>query len=495
MKKPNNVLLYRGNLHVLNRLGNLRDKYNSKLLLKVMLLLCLGLLPAFGTLAAKETENLKEVYHIYVDDVHVGAVDKKDVVQQVINDKVLLGLETYEDLKVSLAEEISIIPEKSFQLTYDNKKVVEYLEDHLTIAIQAEAIIIDETSVGYFANEEDASEVLKEYKLKYVDKEDLEKIEDEALESKKKQKELSVDDVVLSDVVFSKEVSIQSEIALPDEVLTIDQGVELLEKGTLEEKIHKVDKGEVMGNIAKEYDLSTKELLKLNPDLTEDSVLKIDQKMNVTAYESFVDVLITEHKKVEEEIDYDTEVIESKEMYKGEEEVKQKGKNGKKEVQYLIEKENKQVIDRKTVSEKVTKKPVDKVIVKGTKVIPSRGTGDIIWPANGGYVSSHQGKRWGSFHKGIDIAGPSSREISAADHGVVESVGYDGGYGNKVVINHNNGMKTIYAHLNSFQVKVGQVVEKGMPLGVMGSTGNSTGIHLHFEVYQDGNLKNPMDYF
>src|SRR5699024_10251340 len=104
-------------------------------------------------------------------------------------------------------------------------------------------------------------------------------------------------------------------------------------------------------------------------------------------------------------------------------------------------------------------------------------------------------ERWGRTHKGIDIARPSNRAILAADHGVVTSAGYNsGGYGNKIVINHNNGMKTIYAHLDSISVKSGQKVEKGMEIGVMGSTGRSTGIHLHFEVYKNGKLKNPMSY-
>lgn len=98
-------------------------------------------------------------------------------------------------------------------------------------------------------------------------------------------------------------------------------------------------------------------------------------------------------------------------------------------------------------------------------------------------------------HKGIDIARPANRNILAADNGVVEFAGYDnGGYGNKIIINHNNGMKTVYAHLSSISVSVGQTVEKGKVIGIMGSTGNSTGIHLHFELYKNGALQNPLDY-
>src|SRR5699024_8191581 len=105
---------------------------------------------------------------------------------------------------------------------------------------------------------------------------------------------------------------------------------------------------------------------------------------------------------------------------------------------------------------KVVKEPVKKIVRIGTKVIPSRGTGELIWPADGGYISSYVGTRWGRMHKGIDIARPNSRTIMAADNGVVIEAGYSGGYGNKIVINHNNGMKTVYAHLSSIGVHVGQ---------------------------------------
>ena len=97
-------------------------------------------------------------------------------------------------------------------------------------------------------------------------------------------------------------------------------------------------------------------------------------------------------------------------------------------------------------------------------------------------------------HKGLDIARPSNRSILAADNGVVVSAGADGSFGNKIVINHNNGLKTLYAHLSSIDVSVGQTVEKGSKIGVMGSTGNSTGIHLHFEVHKNGVFQNPLNY-
>ena len=72
--------------------------------------------------------------------------------------------------------------------------------------------------------------------------------------------------------------------------------------------------------------------------------------------------------------------------------------------------------------------------------------------------------------------------------------GTSGTYGNRIVINHNNGFTTLYGHLSSINVEVGQVVEKGSVIGIMGSTGNSTGTHLHFEVEKNGSLENPLSY-
>ena len=129
-----------------------------------------------------------------------------------------------------------------------------------------------------------------------------------------------------------------------------------------------------------------------------------------------------------------------------------------------------------------------------TKEISSHGTGSFIWPADGGYISSEQGPRWGKMHRGVDIAQPNSKTIHAADHGTVVEAGISGGYGNKIRINHNNGYETIYAQLELMDVEVGDTVESGAKIGVMGSTGHSTGTHLHFEILKNGRLVDPLDF-
>ncbi|MBN1574748.1 MAG: peptidoglycan DD-metalloendopeptidase family protein [Deltaproteobacteria bacterium] len=113
------------------------------------------------------------------------------------------------------------------------------------------------------------------------------------------------------------------------------------------------------------------------------------------------------------------------------------------------------------------------------------------WPTDG-LVYSLFGVRWGRMHKGIDISGHSGTPIVAPREGKVSFAGWKGGYGNTVIIEHPDNFKTLYGHLNAIKVKAGDTVKLGDVIGLMGSTGKSTGPHLHFEVHKDGVARNPL---
>jgi murein DD-endopeptidase MepM/ murein hydrolase activator NlpD len=99
-------------------------------------------------------------------------------------------------------------------------------------------------------------------------------------------------------------------------------------------------------------------------------------------------------------------------------------------------------------------------------------------------------------HQGLDFAAPMGTEIFATGDGVVETVGFDyGGYGNEVVINHGFGYKTRYGHMSRFKATVGQKVKRGEVIGYVGSTGKSTGTHVHYEVIKGGIAVNPINFF
>src|SRR5690606_11808751 len=106
-------------------------------------------------------------------------------------------------------------------------------------------------------------------------------------------------------------------------------------------------------------------------------------------------------------------------MFKGEKKVIQKGGPGEKEGSYLITEVNGKRVKQKVTEEKVLVEPKKHIEKVGTKVISSRGTGSFSWPTVGGYISSGMGPRWGSYHRGIDIARPSNYCILASDNGVV----------------------------------------------------------------------------
>jgi murein DD-endopeptidase MepM/ murein hydrolase activator NlpD len=126
----------------------------------------------------------------------------------------------------------------------------------------------------------------------------------------------------------------------------------------------------------------------------------------------------------------------------------------------------------------------------GTGVPSAAG---FIWPVNGVVVSGY-GWRWGRMHEGIDISASSGTPIWAAAAGTVIYAGWLGGYGNLVVVDHGNGLSTAYAHASAILVGVGQQVAQGETVSLVGSTGNSSGPHLHFEVRVNGAAVDPLLY-
>ncbi len=124
-----------------------------------------------------------------------------------------------------------------------------------------------------------------------------------------------------------------------------------------------------------------------------------------------------------------------------------------------------------------------------TEIVP------LAEPVKGSYrFTSGFGMRWGRMHKGADFAGPHGTSIYTTADGVVSHAGWQSGYGRLIKIKHANGIETRYAHLAKIRVKVGQRVSRGELIGDMGSSGRSTGTHLHYEIRVNGNAVNPMKF-
>lgn len=130
--------------------------------------------------------------------------------------------------------------------------------------------------------------------------------------------------------------------------------------------------------------------------------------------------------------------------------------------------------------------------LKEAKPVISRITQSA--PLSRGTVSSNFGMRGGRMHNGIDIAADAGTPINTIKDGVVFYAGWEDGYGNVIIINHENDLQTIYGHCSIIEIKTGEEVKAGQLIGRVGSTGRSTGPHLHFEVREKGVVVDPGNY-
>ncbi len=298
----------------------------------------------------------------------------------------------------------------------------------------------------------------------------------------------------LEDVVLSERNVKLSDIQSPDAILAEIQA------GKEELKIHKVKEGETFWTIAQDNAISVEDLQALNSDIVPE-LLQIGQEIKLNKLEPLLNVVVTEELTVEESIPHPTEYKDTSALLKGETKVVTKGEDGKKEITYEVKVSNGETLEKNLVKEVVLAEPVTEVVNKGTGSIQissrssgySGGSGVLSWPKSG-KITSPYGTRSRGFHSGIDISAKVGESVYAAAGGKVVLASWYYGYGNCILIDHGNGMKTRYAHLSSYNCKVGDTVSRGQLIAHSGNTGNTTGPHLHFEVIVNGSTKNPVNY-
>lgn len=481
------------NLGLKNEKLSLMNRHNGKLKIAAIFALLISTV-TFNLGFANETDKgqFAKIYHVYVANTYVGSVENEATIEKVVQKKEQEASKQYEGLVIDARADLSVVPEQVFTAETQEEQTIKNLQEALTVQAQAYSLQIEETVIASLKDQSDIEAVIDGLKLQYVTEEQLEKLKTNS--TKDSLPELQKNETRLIDVALSAPITGTEVLVDPTEIVSVQQAIQLLQTGSLQQETYTVQSGDVLGSIAKAHDLTTAQLLALNPSLTENTVLQIGQQLNVTVEKPFVTVKAVYEKKTVEEIDFTKIVEEDETMLKGETSVKQEGYKGKKEVSNIITEENGVRIDRYQSDENLLVEPKNHIVVVGTKVIPSVGTGTFAWPAVGGYISSNMGTRWGRYHYGIDIARPSEYTIKASDNGVIKTAGRHSTYGNYVVINHNNGYESLYAHLSRIDVSVGQVVEQGSAIGQMGSTGRSTGTHLHFEIHKNGTEVNPLSY-
>lgn len=277
-----------------------------------------------------------------------------------------------------------------------------------------------------------------------------------------------------------------------------------------EARYYTVKAGDTISQIAQECSVSTAEIFDLNPEIQES--IHVGQKILVEKDVNFVQVQITKTQTHTETVKYSTVKVNTDTLYVGDSKTVVRGQNGEQLVTELVTYIDGVRVSSKEVSRVTTKEAVDEKIQVGTKRNNYYGSGGgnynfsysgakFCWPGVGAtIISSRYGKRaLNGWHNGIDLCRPGGSmgaPVVAAESGKVIHTGYQSMGGYVIMIDHGNGITTLYAHLKagSTCVRAGQYVKRGQQIAQIGNTGYVTGAHLHFEVRVNGNRVNPAPY-
>ena len=295
---------------------------------------------------------------------------------------------------------------------------------------------------------------------------------------------------------FAEEVEIV-EAYLPESQLTlISEAIDQVIKEQEVPSEYEVVQGDTLSEIAIKVNIPMDRIIEMNDSLEDErSTLQIGQKLIITVPEPELSVVRVEENYYEETYDADIIYIDNDDWYTTHTVVHREPHAGFRkvvaDVYYLNDKE----VEREILKEEIVMEAVAKVVERGTKIPPT-----YIKPISGGIISSGYGSRSislkgaTSYHRAIDWATPTGTPVYASCGGTVARAGWGSGYGYVVYINHEDGRQTRYAHLSKVLVSAGQTVKQGEKIALSGSTGVSTGPHLHFEMIINGVQVNPLNY-
>lgn len=296
---------------------------------------------------------------------------------------------------------------------------------------------------------------------------------------------------------FVEKIEIIDGIYLSSEICDIASLSASISDGVAYETEYIATEGDTLESIAQKFNTTVESIYENNHIV--DSKVEPGQSLCVVYFNKMLHIKTTQDETSEIEIPYSSVTSQSADDYIGTTKILQSGKNGLKTLTQKVTYIDGNEVSREDSYETVSLEPIDEHISVGAKKKEKpKNKIDLCWPVPFTHnVTSGYGPRDGGFHKGIDIAshGVGGKEIVAAEDGVVETVANGGGYGNHIVVRHNDNTCTLYAHCSSVSAKKGQTVSKGQKIANVGSTGNSTGNHLHFEVIVRGKNVNPMNFF
>jgi murein DD-endopeptidase MepM/ murein hydrolase activator NlpD len=299
-------------------------------------------------------------------------------------------------------------------------------------------------------------------------------------------------------ISFEQDIEI-TEIELDDEVLiTVKEAEAMINENDVEANYYTVVSGDSFWKIADESGIALSRLIELNPEMNPERIWPGNKIMFEPA-DPKLDIVVQFQNTLIEPVEFATEYIQDNSLYASQRITTKAGVEGEKRVTYDITMRNGYPTAVEVLEEETLLEPVTRVVKVGTKRTLTRSSSTNFGVVVGRLTSGFGYRRdpisgVRKFHNAIDIAAPRGTPVYAYTNGKVVTAGWGNMTGNYVVIDHGGGLRTKYLHLSSISVSVGQTVKVGQKIGGVGSTGYSTGNHLHFEVTKNGVAVNPLLY-
>ena len=439
--------------------------------------------------------NTIDYARVLRNGVAVGTVSDPKVVEDLLGRKLEQAERQYPGIRMAVdAGEITYERGSGFKAKTDDEATLAKLEGMVASHAVGVEVRVNGKLIGIAKDERTADAVLKRVQGKFAPERRAAagpKVEVTALAFNAKTKPAAASQPDIASVKFVEKVDTGTVDVDPERIQDADTLYKRLVTGNAKPTKYTIREGDCIGCIADKFDISPQLIYRNNPWLKGEEI-KAGEVLDLTVLQPQLTVETVENVTETEIIEPAVIVRKNDQMRAGQQKTIRQGVAGSRQVTYKLVKQNGYLMSEELINQQIIEPAIPAIVMKGTKVILGEGTGNFAWPVSNPTLTSSFGERWGRLHKGLDMVGGSS--ILSADNGVVEFAGTRNGTGKTIIIDHQNGYKTVYAHLSKIDVKQNAVVEKGDKIGVMGNTGNSFGVHLHFEIRKDGKVQNPMKY-
>ena len=436
-------------------------------------------------------------YQVYLNEKVIGVINSKEELEEYIDKQGEHIKKKFNVDTVYAPDGLEIKKLTTYnKQTDDVSKIYNIIqeEEPFTIKGYQFSIIEDDDKQNiYTLNQDIFDDAVEEVIKIFVGEEEYENYLEDT------QPEIETTGTIIENVYVDEDITIKEKQIPVDEKIysSSDELAQYLLFGDeIKRSKYIIRDGDTINQIAFNNQISVEEFLISNPDINSSSdLLFAGQEVNIVQTNPQINVIVEEYVVQDIVSQYRTEEQFDSSRLEGDDEVIQQGSNGLERVTQNVKLANREILYVDPVSKEELEPTVNEIVVRGSKIIPTVGSlTNWAWPTNSGYtISSDYGYRIDPIrgtrllHDGLDISGTGhGSPVYSANNGVVVQLGYHYMNGNYIVVNHNNGYYTMYAHLSGFNTTNGATVAKGQVIGFVGNTGYSTGPHLHFGVATGG---------